>query len=113
MAGNARKAKPPLDSRVTGRILSRQHGAPVYIRAIVQKIGWGAGMRTLLAMLFCMMLLAPGAQAQPPLPAGKPAGAHQAALGTTGMIIVVALGASIVTGALGIAFGNATSSGRT
>jgi hypothetical protein len=63
-------------------------------------------------MLFGMVLLVPGALAQP-LPAGKPAGTREAAVGTTGMILLVSAGLIIVIAAAGIAMGNAQSSSGT
>lgn len=63
-------------------------------------------------MLVGMALLAPEAQAQL-LPAGKPAGVQQAAVGTTGSILLVAVGVSVVVGVLGVAMGGGISSSNT
>jgi hypothetical protein len=69
-------------------------------------------MRALSATLFGMILLAPGALAQP-LSAGKPAGVREAALGNAGTYLLVAAGVIVVVGTLGIALGNAQSSSGT
>ena len=74
--------------------------------------GAGAFMRKLLAILLGTIFLAPSAQAQL-LPGGKPAGVQQAALGTTGMILLVSAGLIVVIAAAGITMGGSQSSNGT
>jgi hypothetical protein len=68
-------------------------------------------MRIAFCVLAALGLLAQGVQAQP-LPPGKPAGVHQASLGTNGLIVVVLVGTAILVGGLGVTLaGGSASSG--
>lgn len=69
-------------------------------------------MRLRFAVILGTALLVSAAQADP-LPAGKPAGLQQAALGGTGMVIAVTLGTLLVVGGLGTAWGHTLSTSAT